>query len=71
MEWYEKYANKIGVQIDNETKEFILKGLEHNKSLYGFRYCPCSITKNQDTICPCKLMKENKKCNCELFIGGN
>jgi ferredoxin-thioredoxin reductase catalytic subunit len=31
-------------------------------------YCPCLLIKNEDTKCPCKDKRENKKCICGLFI---
>lgn len=30
-------------------------------------YCPCVITKTEDTICPCKNMIENNECHCGLY----
>jgi ferredoxin-thioredoxin reductase catalytic subunit len=66
LEWYEKYAQMMGLQI-GEHANIILEGLELNKSLYGYRYCPCSLIRTTDTICPCKNMKENRECHCGLF----
>lgn len=31
-------------------------------------YCPCSLIRNNDFICPCKDMRENHKCICGLYV---
>lgn len=30
-------------------------------------YCPCRISKSDDTKCPCKEMIENNNCHCGLY----
>lgn len=46
---------------------------EHvNKILLGLEkkggHCPCVLTQNDDTICPCKKMREESKCCCKLYL---
>jgi len=31
-------------------------------------YCPCVVSRSEDTICPCKKMREENKCICGLYI---
>ena len=68
MEWYEKYAERVEVSVNDELKDVILDGLEFNHQNYGAKYCPCIVAKSKDTICPCKTMRETKVCHCQLFI---
>lgn len=44
----------IKVTDNKEIKETVLAGLKHNKEKYGKRYCPCSLERNEDTVCMCK-----------------
>jgi len=32
--------------------------------------CPCvpSVNWNEDTICPCKEMREKNNCHCKLYV---
>ena len=30
-------------------------------------YCPCQVNQNQDTICPCRYMREHNACRCGLY----
>jgi ferredoxin-thioredoxin reductase catalytic subunit len=67
MIWYEKIAEKYGMKVNNSMAEVILDGLEHNKIIYGARYCPCKTQKSIENVCPCKEMRETKHCHCGLF----
>lgn len=53
---------------NEELKNTVLDGLQRNKDKYGKRYCPCSIIRNDDTICMCKEFKEEGTCHCGLYI---
>lgn len=56
---------------DKELWELIQKGLKRNKEKYGKRYCPCSLVRNEDTICMCKEFREapkGTKCHCGIYI---
>lgn len=54
------------MMIRNPDKEFLNKILKAIKENDG--YCPCVLYKNEDTICPCKEFRENKKCHCKLYV---
>lgn len=62
----------IGVRTttNKEIKQTVLDGLKKNKEKYGKRYCPCSLIRNDDTVCPCKEFREMKPgiCHCQLYI---
>lgn len=30
--------------------------------------CPCKLNQTDDTVCPCRDFRENKKCICKLFL---
>lgn len=48
---------------ENEEKAMkILKAVYKNDG-----YCPCRLTKSEDTKCPCKEMMEDNHCHCGLF----
>lgn len=70
MMWYEKYADRAGVNVnpDPAVVQLTLQGLEHNKEAHGARYCPCRLDRVKDTICPCRPMRENQVCECGLFV---
>lgn len=34
---------------------------------HGDMYCPCHVTQNADTLCPCKFMRQYGACRCGLF----
>lgn len=58
--------NKDVNWIRNPDKKFlekILKAIEENDG-----YCPCVLIKNEDTKCPCKDFRVNKKCHCKLYV---
>lgn len=37
---------------------------------YGKRYCPCSLVRNDDTVCMCKEFREMEEgmCHCQLYV---
>lgn len=48
----------IRVTDNKEVKETVLAGLKHNKDKYGKRYCPCSLIRDEDTVCMLKLKND-------------
>lgn len=66
-------AVKNGYKVisDSEHAAKIAKALDDADAKYGERYCPCSVLKNQHTICPCQQFRCNpnlKECHCKLYI---
>lgn len=59
----------IKVTDNKEVKETVLAGLKHNKDKYGKRYCPCSLIRDEDTVCMCKEFREMEEgtCHCQLY----
>jgi ferredoxin-thioredoxin reductase catalytic subunit len=51
----------IRVTDNKEVKETVLAGLKHNKDKYGKRYCPCSLIRDEDTVCMCKEFREMER----------
>jgi len=68
--WYEAYAKKNNLKINQEFEQMIVTGLETIKIREGKRYCPCRMERSIDTICPCKEMRETRHCHCGLFMEG-
>ena len=66
----ERYAEVFNAKLNsNENlRETIIHGLERNEKLNGAYYCPCSVNKDVNTICPCKDMRESRTCHCKLFV---
>jgi len=31
-------------------------------------YCPCLPERNENTVCPCKDMREKEICHCSLYV---
>lgn len=63
-------AAKYNVSI-NENLHHVnntLNRLEANETKYGAPYCPCLNNHNEDTICPCKYMREKQACRCGLYM---
>lgn len=58
---YFKVADKM---VFNENIETIR---DIGASLLSDPHCPCSIVKNEHTICPCLPCRNKQHCHCELF----
>lgn len=60
----------VGITDNKEIKEAVLAGLKRNKDKYGKRYCPCSLVRDDDTVCMCKEFREMEEgmCHCQLYI---
>lgn len=60
----------IRVTDNKEVKETVLAGLKRNKEKYGKKYCPCSLVRDEDTVCMCKEFREMEEgiCHCQLYI---
>lgn len=60
----------VRITDNKEIKEAVLAGLQRNKEKYGKRYCPCSLVRNDDTVCMCKEFREMEEgmCHCQLYI---
>lgn len=55
---------------DKELWKLIQKGLNKNKEKYGKRYCPCSLIRNDDTVCMCKEFRDapiGTTCHCGIY----
>lgn len=61
---------KIISNRDKVLAEEAEKQLKEIKNKYGKRYCPCSLDRNNDTICPCLSFREMDKegeCYCGRY----
>lgn len=61
----------IKLTDNDSTKTKILEGLAKNKEKYGERYCPCSLKRDESTVCPCEEFRLNtdmKECHCGLYV---
>lgn len=58
----------IKVTDNKEVKETVLAGLKRNKEKYGKKYCPCSLVRDEDTVCMCKEFREIGRRNLPLQL---
>lgn len=68
MKWYEKFAAKHGLKINEDMKETTLAGLMANQEKHGARFCPCKVELITDNICPCGQVRVKHECDCGLFV---
>lgn len=54
--------------VQGEKQHAIYRGLLNNFNKHGALYCPCTIVKDDDTICPCTEMRELGRCRCGLYV---
>ena len=62
---------KIILNDDLELVTDIDERLADNQYKYGKKYCPCSLNRNDDTICMCKDFREQDypgECHCGKFV---
>jgi ferredoxin-thioredoxin reductase catalytic subunit len=55
---------------NKELWETVQKGLQANKEKYGKRYCPCSLVRNNNTVCMCKEFRDSPSgttCHCGIY----
>ena len=66
----EQNAEKYGMKVNPKTYNVcsVLEKLGNNQTKYGAPYCPCLPTHSEDTICPCRYMREMKACRCGLYV---
>ena len=67
-----KKEDKLQIIEKNNNQKIttiIEKRLEENKEKFGERYCPCSIVKDETTICQCQEFREMEEglCHCQLY----
>lgn len=66
-----EYATKNNYNIRSEQLLYTLSDkFSMQVSKYGSMYCPCQNARNEDTICPCKHMREKGACRCGLYTRG-
>lgn len=58
----------VRITDNKEIKEAVLAGLQRNKEKYGKRYCPCSLVRDDDTVCAKSLEKWKKACVIANYI---
>jgi ferredoxin-thioredoxin reductase catalytic chain len=67
-------ADYYGYEINPNEKQrdAVIQGLINNLVKYGYPYCPCSIVKNIENMCPCdnlyKDIREKGMCRCRMFF---
>lgn len=61
-------AYDYGMRVNPIKKEEISEKLIKAQKDYGERYCPCAVQRTEDTVCPCKNMREKNACRCGLFL---
>jgi ferredoxin-thioredoxin reductase catalytic subunit len=66
----EATARRFDMRPNPERTHVIamLEKLHDSHMRFGAPYCPCHSTHTQDTVCPCKYMREKKACRCGLYL---
>ena len=62
---------KITLNPNEEHVKRIDRLLEENLKKYGKRFCPCTIIRDDDHVCPCKEFIESEtkgECHCGKYI---
>lgn len=59
------YLDKHNMQLNPNEK--VVEAIRKRLVVTG-GYCPCITEQNEDTICPCKKMREEGKCCCTLYV---
>jgi ferredoxin-thioredoxin reductase catalytic subunit len=72
-------GKSLGCELNpnKETVNKIVTALNNTKELLGKSYCPCSLIKDESTICCCDEWKKsmtdnsNEFCHCKLYYNPN
>ena len=66
----EANAQKYGMQVNPKATIAlgVLEKLGENQVKYGAPFCPCLPTHKDETVCPCRYMRELKACRCGLYV---
>ena len=65
MEDVNIYLDKYNLILNPNEK--VVNGIRYRLSKNG-NHCPCVSPMTNDTICPCKTMRETGNCCCRLYI---
>jgi len=70
LERAKRQAKEFGLVLNPDKKvvEAVIKGLIHNKKIYGYYYCLCKLEKVAKNVCMCKDVRTGGDCLCGLFI---
>jgi ferredoxin-thioredoxin reductase catalytic subunit len=65
-----KMKPKYKLNPDSAQVEKVERAKQMKKEKFGEEYCPCVIAKlhGPDTICPCKVYREEGICICKLYV---
>lgn len=65
---------RVFSEIICENKEYVILNPDDkivekitNRIKINNGHCPCQLEKTSDTICPCKPLKKNGICHCNLY----
>ena len=61
------YTSKNGKFLVLNPNEKLVNVIRNRIKLRN-GYCPCRVEESEDTLCPCKEMREEGKCCCKLFV---
>ena len=63
-------ARKYDYELITDRINIMAEKFLRQEKVYGDIYCPCQAKKDEDTLCPCKFMREHNACRCGLFKQG-
>lgn len=67
---YNKKIAKYGMILNPDVSrcDVVFDKLAIMQDKYGKEYCPCQPQRTEDTVCPCKNMRELHACKCGLYV---
>ena len=75
IKFVEFHARGWDAQVNMDTRDMIIEGLERNRQKHGLPLCPCKFyadideeKRTRDNVCPCKEFRETSHCHCNLFL---
>jgi len=78
LEAMEEYVTSVAkengwlLNPDANLVKKIIRSLVNSQAKFGVPYCPCSIQRSPDKVCPCNSvwhdMAEIGHCNCRLYF---
>ncbi len=63
-------VSKYNMRLNDDEKRvrIVREKLNANTERYGKPYCPCMPNRTEDTVCPCRFMRELNACRCGLYV---
>lgn len=61
-------AAKFGKVVNENRRAAMSLKLKRMEDEFGEPFCPCHNQQTEDTICPCKYLRNYDSCRCGLYV---